>query len=676
MASFGTIVLRNINPFDQINLINEKEPVVDYIYQEAFIKIERKFNEVLQNNCTHTVLINGDDGSSNDYLLSRLHQQFSYKALFVYIPPFPQREVIWQHILRYTVDSLVTTSDSNKRSQLLRWVSKFKQEIKSDVFDFLRSDRKKFINKLKDIYKGVKIHNSDTFFGILYDLTDSSLYPLACEYLRGDDLSQESLEALGIDKSIETETVARETLANLSKIVGNHQPIILCFDQIQSIGKLPDGSLDLPALFTVNTKIREENINSLIIFNINHCTWEENEERIRQLNKYAIDEIVYLKDVSLAQAELLIESGLKKLYTQGVLQIPSPIYPLSRQILEQEFPQGRTNPRDLLIYARDTLQAYKKWLTKGNEKGNFVFPQRSEVKEVNYLEIESYFPVIWHEKFVKIQKDITTIRQLSCPELIRILEEILVVLQVDQIIYPLFVRTKYSSYSIGYHLTNNSEMLGIVWMEDPNLTSFFHVMEACRKTLEKNPSLKLYLIRSELLGNKDDKGYKIYDEIFMNFSHSHIIPDLNSIHYLVTYNSLVKSVSEGSLVIAGKVIDLKDLRYLMHKSRILKNCALLEKLGLVINNYDLNDDQKDANQQVKEYKTYIFYLVKSQICLSRQVIIQKTNYCFPELNESKIEALIQQLCWEKKLRIIDPKSPLESQLVCCVIKLTTSSTKH
>lgn len=667
MVSFGAIVLRNINPFDPINAINEKEPIVNYIYQEAFIKIDRKFNDVVQNHCTHTVLINSDDGSNNEYLLSRLYHQFSHKALFVYIPPFPRREVIWQHILRYTVDSLVTTSDGNKRSQLLKWISKFKQEIKYDVFDFLRSDRKKFINKLKEIYKSVVIHNNDVFFGILYDLTDSSLYPLACEYLRGDDLSQESLEALGIEKSIETETVARETLANLSRIVGNHQPIVLCFDQIQSIGKLPDGGLDLPALFTINTKIREENINSLIIFNISNLTWKEYEEDIYQLAKHNIDEIVYLKDINLAQAELLIESKLKKLYSQKSSPIPYPIYPLNRQILEKEFPEARSNPRDLLIYARNTLQAYKKWLIKGNERGSFEFPERSENQEVSYLEIEAYFFVIWYETFVKIQSDITTIRQLSSPKLIRILEEILVLYKIDQIIYPLFVRTKYSSYSLGYHLTDDSEMLGIIWMEDPNLNSFFYVMEACKKTIEKNPSLKLSLIRTESLGNRGDKGYKIYDEIFTNSAHSHIISDLKSIHYLATYYSLVESVCDGNLVIAGKVIDLKDLRYLMYKSNILNNCGLLEKLGLVVSN-DNSEDEKTTNQPLKEYKNYIFYLVKSQICLSTQVIIQKTNHCFPELSESKIEALVQQLCWQKKLKIIDSKAPLDSQLVCLAKK--------
>jgi hypothetical protein len=155
----------------------------------------------------------------------------------------------------------------------------------------------------------------------------------------------------------------------------------------------------------------------------------------------------------------------------------------------------------------------------------------------------------------------------------------------------------------------------------------------------------------------------------MNFSHSHIISDLKSIHYLATYNSLVKSACEGNLVIAGKVIDLKDLRYLMYKSKILNNCGLLEKLGLVVSNYD-SDDQENANQQFKEYNNYIFYLVKSQICLNTQIIIQKTNYCFPELSESKIEALIQQLCWQKKLRVIDPKAPLESQLICLAKKIT------
>jgi UDP-glucose 6-dehydrogenase len=107
----------------------------------------------------------------------------------------------------------------------------------------------------------------------------------------------------------------------------------------------------------------------------------------------------------------------------------------------------------------------------------------------------------------------------------------------------------------------------------------------------------------------------------------------------------------------------------MYKSKILNNCGLLEKLGLVVSNYD-SDDQENANQQFKEYNNYIFYLVKSQICLNTQIIMQKTNYCFPELSESKIEALIQQLCWQKKLRIIDPKAPLESQLICLARKTT------
>ena len=115
------------------------------------------------------------------------------------------------------------------------------------------------------------------------------------------------------------------------------------------------------------------------------------------------------------------------------------------------------------------------------------------------------------------------------------------------------------------------------------------------------------------------------------------------------------------------MIDLKDLRHLMYKSNILNNCGLLEKLGLVVSNYN-SEEEKNTNQPLKEYKNYIFYLVKSQICLSTQVIIQKTNYCFPELSESKIQALVQQLCWQKKLKIIDSKAPLDSQLVCLAKK--------
>jgi hypothetical protein len=225
MASIDEIILRSINPFDNFTSNNfwleqqQPEPTVDSIHQGAISTIEATLAQVAQDHHTRTLILDGDGGSGKSYLLGRLKKKLNAKAFFVYIPPFPQIDSIWRHILRYTVDSLMKVPEGQKDSQLLLWLDKvltaIKQRgvkdriLKDDVLDLLRSDKKKFINKFKEIYKQVGIYNADIFFGVLHDLNNLQLYSLACEWLRGDDLSEDSLQNLRIKKSIDTEEAAR-----------------------------------------------------------------------------------------------------------------------------------------------------------------------------------------------------------------------------------------------------------------------------------------------------------------------------------------------------------------------------------------------------------------------------------------------------------------------------------
>jgi hypothetical protein len=697
MASIDNIILRSPNPFDNIRSVNfwheqqQPEPMVDSIHQEAIATIEATLDQVAQDHRTRTLILDGDGGSGKTYLLGRLKKAFNHKAFFAYIPPFPQSDHIWRHILRYTVDSLVQVPDGQTDSQLLLWLNSVLSGLrqrriidkitKHDVFDLLRSDRQKFINQLKNIYKKAGIYNADNFFGVLHDLTVPELYPLACEWLRGDNLSEESLQTLKVKSSIDDEVPAREILANFSRIAGDTQPIVLCFDQLESIARLPDG---LPTLFDVNSKIHDEDNNFLVIISITTDTLKKNESKIDLTHKARIGKRVALGLINLEQAESIIASRLYPLHHQANPQPTSYIYPLTRQYIEEVFPGGKTNPRESIILGRDIFYAYKKWLFVGKNKP-FIPPITVTPNPDERSEFIAAFKLKWREEFTKVQQRIAKVRYLSSPELIQMLQEVLAALQVDEIKTPLFTGTKFASYSLGYKLSSKSEQLGVVWTEDSNMTTFFHVMEACGKEVKKNPSLNLRLIRAEGLGSSNNKGYRRYTEIFTGSRHHRITPNLTSVHYLATYHSLVKDAREGDLVIGGKIIGFKNLQAIIRECQILNDCPLLQDFDVVeeTNDTGVNPPSTSGNKEpgkpqigkivqpkkeLMEAKEFLLNLIKTQHFMGKQALIKNIRSQFIKVSEPQVEDLIQQLCQEKQIQILDPSAKAEAQLICLVPK--------
>ena len=480
MASIDSIILKSTNPFNNYHSVNfwhqqkEPEPVVESIHQEAIATIEETLDQVAQDHRTRTLMLEGDQGSGKTYLLGRLKKSFNDKAFFAYIKPFPQSDRIWRHILRYTVDSMIQVPEGQQDSQLMLWLKSLsaftqrsvKQRILKDNFwEVLTSDRKKFIKKLKDTYKQSGIYNADNFFGVLHDLTDPQLYPSACQWLQGDDLSEESLKELGVKGSIVTEEAACETLANFGRISTETQPIVLCFDQLESIARLPDGFPDLQTLFSVGTKIHDENNNFLVIISIATDTWRPNESRIDQSHKARIDTKAYLKPISLKEAESLLATRLSPLHCQANPKPDSLIYPLTQQFLEEEFKRRRTNPREALNFGREVFQEYKKWLAGGSQ-GSFKPGKPTITEESDRAELLANFKLKWIEEFTKVQQRITKVRQESSPELIQMLQEALAALQTEDVKTPLLTGTKFASYSLSYQMPGKIERIGVVWTED------------------------------------------------------------------------------------------------------------------------------------------------------------------------------------------------------------------
>ncbi|MGA9378494.1 MAG: ATP-binding protein [Phormidium sp.] len=669
MTSINDIIKREINPFDpttfkQGHFWREKQVSafkVESIHQEALLEVEGIVDAVTNDHCSRTVMLAGDSGSGKSYLLGRLKNDLNAKAFFAYISPWPDSEGIWRHILRYTVDSLMYVPEGQEESQLMLWLKSLsaftkrslKQRIFDDnVWDLLSSDRQNFIKHFKQTYREVGIYNADSFFGVLHDLIDPELYPLACEWLRGEDLSDESLQALKVKRSIETEEAACEILSNFGRISTETQPIVLCFDQLEAIARLPDGTLDLQALFSVNSKIQNEKWNNfLIIISITTDIWRQNSNRIHQSDKAGIYKIILLKRIGLEQAEALWGFRLYPIHIQANPRPNSSIFPLTQKDLEQKFPGGKADPRNVLDLGRRLFQSYKEKIIDSSSKPSL---------EADLL---AAFKLLWQDESKKVQARITKITLLSAPELIQMLAESLNALQVNAVKTKLLTG-HFASYSLSYQAQIQRGRVGVIWTEDSNMRSFFNAMNACKKAIDNRICQKFHLIRAADVGNKQLAGNQIYRSIFTDSQHFHVKPNLTSIHYMATYHSLLNSALANELVIAGQTMDRQKLEALMRGSNILHECQVLQDLGIVKKPQITNEHIDD----LKEVKDFLLNLIKTQGLIGKDVLIQNSLTQFAHINYQRVDHLIQQLIWERKVKIVNPNEQPQNHLVCFVPK--------
>lgn len=658
MTDINDIIKREVNPFDVINLKptnfwaeeQDSKLMVESIHKEAIIEIEGLLDLVGQDHRSRTVLLAGESGSGKSYLLGRLKRTLNPKAFFAYILcNWPDSSNIWRHILRHTVDSLIQVPEGEKESQLMLWLksltaftrSDIKQRIFNDNFwEALQSNRQKFIKHLKDSYKKAGIYNPDMFFGVLHDLANPELYDLACEWLRGDDLNEDSMKEIKVKTCIDTEDAAKNILANFGRISTQTQPIVLCFDNLDTMPQLPEGFLDIQPFFNVNTTIHGDNLkNFLVIISVITNTLKRHFDRILPADKAGIHKTIQLKPITIEQAEALWAYQLQPLHQLANPRPESPIFPLNRQILEKTYPGGKTMPRNALTLGREEYQKCKVILPPPPPD-----PTPAE------------FELLWQHEYTKSQGKITKISLLSSPDLIQMLQQSISSLKMQGVKTKL-LSGKYASYSLSYQHPTKREKLGIVWTEDSNMNSFYHIMNACQIAIQKNLCQTMYLIRGGDLGKPNMAGNQLYRQIFTDTNHVHIKPSLQSIHYLATYQSLVNSAKSQELVIGGKTINLQRLETLINESEILNQCTLLQDLKIV---------PPGPDPKPLPVKDFLFNLVKTQHLLGKPTLIDNAISNFPTVNEAQINVLIQQLCQENKIQILNPKAKPEAQLICLV----------
>jgi hypothetical protein len=694
MTDINDIIKREVNPFDIINLKptnfwaeeQDSKLMVESIHKNAIIEIEGLLDLVGKDHRSRTVLLAGESGSGKSYLLGRLKRTLNPKAFFAYILcNWADSSNIWRHILRHTVDSLIQVPEGEKESQLMLWLKSLTAFTRSDItqrifndnfWEALQSNRQKFIKHLKDSYKKAGIYNPDMFFGVLHDLANPELYDLACEWLRGDDLNEDSMKEIKVKTCIDTEDTAKNILANFGRISTQTQPIVLCFDNLDTMPQLPEGFLDIQPFFNVNTTIHGDNLkNFLVIISVITNTLKRHFDRILPADKAGIHKTIQLKPITIKQAEALWAYQLQPLHQLASPRPESPIFPLNREMLDKTSPGGKTMPRNALTLGREEYQKYKGSLLDEDEKPKpepvtikikVTIPDEKTVSKPivilpppppdNQDTTQAEFELLWQHEYTKSQGKITKISLLSSPDLIQMLQQSISSLKMQGVKTKL-LSGKYASYSLSYQHPTKREKLGIVWTEDSNMNSFYHIMNACQTVLQKNLCQTMYLIRGGDLGKPNMAGNQLYRQIFTDTNHVHIKPSLQSIHYLATYQSLVNSAKSQELVIGGKTINLQRLETLINESEILNQCTLLQDLKIV---------PPGPDPKPLPVKDFLFNLVKTQHLLGKPTLIDNAISNFPTVNEAQINVLIQQLCQENKIQILNPKAKPEAQLICLV----------
>ncbi|WP_071518847.1 AAA family ATPase [Geitlerinema sp. PCC 9228] len=714
MTSIDEVIQQEANPFDSVSFRpgnfweEEQDPneTVDSIHAEAIASISDILEQIKSDRRTRTILLSGDSGSGKSYLLGRLKYLFNPQAFFAYIGPWPDSSYIWRHTLRNTVDSLMYTPHNQQESQLMLWLRSLSAFHDTGWVKKIMGERKLFIQNFKSTYP-VGIYNANQFFGILYSLTSDRLYNDACDWLKGDDLDEETLKQLQVRSTIDNESAAQNILSNLGKISTRTQPIVLCFDNLDNIPKLPDGSLDLQALFSLNSMIHNEKLkNFLIIISVIKDTWRQNQHRIQPADLARIDQHIELQPIHLDQAESLWRFRLANLHAKANKRPKTPIYPFQRKHLEEKFPGGQTLPRNVLVLGRKLFQIAK---TEGVDAIENHYQQIQPEPEPSGKDKDSdsqsnlvaALQLYWQEEYRKNQEKITYIRHFSAPELIQMLREVLLaVLPVKSIQEKLLEGSKYASNSISYDSLSQWGRVGIVWTEERNLSNFYHVMRACEKVLNRQGCQSLYLLRNETVGNPRNKGNQIYRRIFKDSTfHHHLVPTLESVHYLATYHNLMNAAASRELLLEDKTLNVEELQSIIVETDILENCPLLQDLQVVRQSHQPSTtataSQKNEKQEsqvaakngngssppsqptghgkpdvidTEQIETFILNLVTTNQMLGFPTLIANTTEQFPHLKTWQAKKIVRRLCKDNHLQLLDPNAAEEEQLVCWIPK--------
>lgn len=637
-------ITQEINPFDTIsrrygNFWKDKQnerSTVREIHQEAIAKTEFHLQQVAQDSRTRTILMYGDSGSGKSYLLGRLKSQFNHRAFFVYIGCCIHENSFMRHVLRQLVDSLLEIPEGQKESQLILWIKSLAAFKSQGLVKKIVGEKNLFVHNFTSSYpRG--IYNPQEFFGVLYDLTDPGLHALAAQWLRGDNLDEESLRKLSVKESIQTEYAAEKIIENIGKIAHKTLPIVLCFDEIEHES--------VRSVIRLNTHIHNESLkNFLVIISIITNIAKQQANQIKSSDRARIDDRVLLKPISIDLVEKIWSYYLQPLH-QLVNESPeSDIAPLKTEDVQNHFPGNKVLVREAIAVGRDFINAYKRQMLQevSRQKNTSNKTHKPSHKLTPKDDLNSSFKLYWKSVIDGVKSEIATPTDVPDALLHQALMSALFVGKIDNVKEPCLPSPKFGENSFCFQNKDGQNVL-ISWQETPNLTNFCHIMKAYEKSLSQYKTGLYILIRSNRVGQPKNKGYRIYKKLCELERFRHLCPSLSSIHELIAYSRLEASARSLDLSVGSQILDLKALQKLTLETEILSHNALLADIGVIQSTTPPPPD--------KEIQDFIYDFLKTEPLYGYENLLATVSAQFDNTTKARVETVVMELVEQNMVEV-------------------------
>ena len=662
---FDRIVVERLNPFEYMvtqNFFHDSEDVntpVDAIHWEQRQVLEDLFHwNVLQGKQVKTVLLTGESGSGKSYFLKQIKSKLEESATFIYIEPWSTGTDFYRHVLRYMIDSMKEFPPGKTQSQLSLWLLKLirlwtnewsdrhnppgsKKRVELPKGDGARMQA--FINDMQDRFPS-GIFQPHYFFKVFYQLKDPDKYHAACSWLRGD-LVPGGDTLLGCDglPTIETESHARQVIFTLGRLAAMSQPIVLCFDNLDNIPQREDGKPDIQPLINLNTGIHQAgNLHFFVIISAKTRTWSLVKSTISGADLRRVSDHIYLGKVENRPLLDLVKMRLADLHADTNHEKNDPLFPVTVEGFENNFPSGVARPREALAFAKDRYKEYRNGLIG---PGPCLVPPDPMIA----------FRYAWNQSRNKIESSKPGVETWSSTQMISFLKEALVSFGVPFVDGPKISKRKIEKYKHHFfmvrmpYLENKAGPIHdtvIVWCDEQNLNTFSAVLFRFLPSIAVKPFERVIFFRSTHVG---EAGQKVWGrkEQFLSMNNRMINPTIEERTLLATHHALVNKVKEEEFSLIGDEPVTMDMF-----ASLVRESGLFEfPHGIVI-------PGDEPAIEVDPVEQHMMDLVASQNMVATTEVLKSTCAIFSKRSKNEVKQSLDRLIACGKVKSVDKHKSL------------------
>lgn len=377
-------LIKSPNPFTKsiVHSAWEEFPDVPTINKDITDTVLSMLNSVKEGHYTSSLLVHGQPGVGKSHFIARLRRLANEdNYLFVAVNPISDMTNIFNHIYREiftslrkkTNDQTLTPMNSLISSiltkTLIYWINqKTTPEKRSrkiqNLLEQMESDHTIILRLLDKDESALRLFQSMSekaielieveypevdlqLLKVLFKYLDPSFRALSIRWLQGDVISDEDVQLLGVIAPIENDDIAQRILKSI--MILSDRPILLCFDQLESIyDRFGDTSV-LVSFFDTIVRLCNETPNALILLMVQSTVWDNNiEPYVQQSAQDRIERTERLQTPTIEQMVEMVEKRMGSVW--GLFAYPPPYlsYPFTPAFIEELGHEHGWNPRYVL----------------------------------------------------------------------------------------------------------------------------------------------------------------------------------------------------------------------------------------------------------------------------------------------------------------------------------------